>query len=183
MFRFYLSFFIFFTIFVSSFSYINIYPLSFNKRIDGFGGIEDFILTNNTNKKLKYQINIKKANLVDDMSLWTEIYPRIITLSPGEKAEIKMYVRSPKNIALVSLYNFKYIKNNNSNNIKLNGKIKNHSLKRVKLDVILTNEKNNKEVLLSQIKLKKNDNNYSNLNVLKIYEQGTGKILVKKDLL
>lgn len=232
-------FLLFFLIFSSfAFGYINIYPLSFDKRIDGLGGIKDFILTNTTNQKVRYQINIDPSL---NMSSWTEIYPRVITLAPGEKGEIKMYSRAPKetpigeystilnikelevptknrekrqgvkvftnlNIKLygyvgkldssISLDKFNITKGKNINNLKIKGKIKNNSLRRIRLDFVLINSKN--EILISEVKLKNNEvmdlsnlkllthniNNkeYKSFNSFKIYEKETGKILMEGDI-
>lgn len=80
-------------IFINSYSYINIYPLTFDKRIDGLGEIEEYVLNNITNEPKKYRINIEKVEN-NDMSDWIEIYPRSLVLSPGEEGKIKVYINS-----------------------------------------------------------------------------------------
>lgn len=236
------SFFLFFfCLSLSSFAYINIYPLSFNQRIDGMGGIKDFVLTNTTNKVIKYQINILKNDDKQDMSSWTEIYPRTLTLKPGAKGEIKMYIRAPKKATLgeystilnikelevpkdkkdkksinvftnlkiklygyvgkldsfISLKNLKISKEKNINDIKVNGILKNESLRRVDLEVILADSNEENGILIYEIKLKKgeevdlsnlkflrnnNNNNYSKLNYIYFYEKGIGKFLKKEKI-
>ena len=86
----------FFLLYSISFAYMNIYPLSFDQRIDNIGGIKDFTLTNTTNRAVKYQINILENKDTQDMTSWTEVYPRTLTLKPGAKGKIKMYTRAPK---------------------------------------------------------------------------------------
>lgn len=228
--------FIFFYFFYSlSFSYINIYPLSFDQRIDGMGGIRDFTLTNTTNKTVKYMVNVEKSTS-NDMSSWTEVYPKTLTLKPGGKGEIKMYVRSPKNAQLgeysavlnikelevpvekkerkkvnvftnlkitlygyigkldssISLKSFKIVKTKKS--LKLNGIVKNESLRRVNLEVVLSNLKENQTMLVTEFKLKKGEEidlstldiflekndelvDFSKLTHIYIYEKGVGKYL------
>lgn len=89
---------IFFLVNCLAFSYINIYPLEFDQRIDKMGGIKDFVLTNTTKNILKYRFDIIGDDSSDlDMSEWTEIYPRSVILEPGHSKSIKMYIRAPKN--------------------------------------------------------------------------------------
>lgn len=235
------SFFILLTSF--SFAYVNIYPLTFDQRIDGMGGIKDFILTNTTKKVVKYQINILQNDNKQDMSSWTEIYPRILTLKPGAKGEIKMYVRAPKETLLgeystilnikeievpedkknkksinvftnlkiklygyvgkldssISLKNLKVFKGKDINEMKLSGILKNESLRRVNLEIILSDLNKKNELLICEVKLKKGEEiNFSNLkffrdpknankNYLKLdyiyfYEKGVGKFLKKEKI-
>lgn len=215
----------------SSFAYMNIYPLVFDKRIDGMGAIQDFVLTNTTNKQVKYQVNLEKKNTVNDMTDWTEIYPKAITLNPGEKKEIKMYARSPKNTPIgeyTTILNIKELevpvekkkrkKVNVFTNLKVNlygyvgkidalislkdviikrekgklimeGKIKNDSLRRLKLDMVLSDEKQKDEFVISELKLKKGEEiDLSNQKILQdrarldyvyIYEKNQKEILKK----
>ena len=84
-------------IFQSSYSYINIYPVKFDKRIDGEGGNQSYYLYNSTNKNMRYRIYTEK-NLTDknkDMSEWIEVYPKSVTLKPGEEREIKVLIKAP----------------------------------------------------------------------------------------
>lgn len=226
-----------------SFGYINIYPLSFDQRIDNMGGIKDFILTNTTNKVVKYQINILENEDKQDMTSWTEIYPRTLTLKPGAKGEIKMYTRAPKGTPLgeysailnikelevpktkknknnvevftnlkiklygyvgkldssISLRNLKVFKGKNINHIKLNGILKNKSLRRVNLEVVLADSNEKNGILICEAKLKKDEEidlsnlkvfndfknqnkNYSKLEYIYIYEKGVGKFLKKEKI-
>ncbi|MGL5595617.1 MAG: hypothetical protein ACRDDH_16905 [Cetobacterium sp.] len=237
------SFFFFFLTSVS-FAYINVYPLSFDQRIDSMGGVKDFILTNTTNKVMKYQINILKNDDINDMTSWTEIYPRTLTLKPGAKGEIKMYTRAPKGTILgeystilnikelevpkerknkkksvniftnlkiklygyvgkldssISLKNIKVFKGKNLSNINLNGVLKNESLRRVNLEIVLADSNEKNSILISETKLKKGeeidlsnlkvfkdsrdeDQNYSKLNYIYIYEKGVGKFLKREKI-
>lgn len=90
----------FFGLYSMSFGYINVHPISFDQRIDGLGAIRDFTLVNTTNRTLKYKIDILNSENEKDMSAWTEVYPKVVTLGPGKKGEIKMYVKAPKNTAV-----------------------------------------------------------------------------------
>lgn len=234
----------FFCIYYLSFAYINVYPLSFDQRIDNMGGVKDFVLTNTTNKVVKYQVNIVKDEVNSfDMTPWTEIYPRVLTLKPGAKGEIKMYTRAPKGTALgeystilnikelevpkdkkdkksinvftnlkiklygyvgkldssISLNNFKVLKGKNFNSIKLSGVLKNESLRRVNLEVVLADSNGKNGILICETKLKKDEEiDLSNLNIFKrndiankkyekldyiyIYEKGVGKFLKKEKI-
>lgn len=226
-----------------SFSYVNIYPLTFDCRIDNLGGVKDFTLTNTTNKIIKYQINILQNSEKQDMSSWTEVYPRTLTLKPGAKGEIKMYTRAPKGTPIgeysailnikelevpkekkkkktvsvftnlkinlygyvgkldssISLKNFKGVKGKNINDLKLHGILKNESLRRVNLEIILadSNEKNgiliceaklkkDEEIDLSNLKVfkdSKNENkNYSKLEYIYFYEKGLGRFLKREKI-
>lgn len=228
--------FLFFILSSLAFGYINIYPLYFDQRIDGMGGIKDFILTNTTSKTVRYQINILNENRGLDMSSWTEIYPRTLTLKPGEKGEVKMFIKAPKgslvgeystilnikelgipteekrdkkidvftNLKIklygyvgkldssISLENFKLIKENNK--FHFVGKLKNESLRRIKLEIILADSNEKNGMLISEIKLKKGEEidlsnlkildisriEDSRLNTIYIYEKGSGKFLKKE---
>lgn len=228
--------FLFFILSSLAFGYINIYPLYFDQRIDGMGGIKDFILTNTTSKTVRYQIHILNENRGLDMSSWTEIYPRTLTLKPGEKGEVKMFIKAPKgslvgeystilnikelgipteekrdkkidvftNLKIklygyvgkldssISLENFKLIKENSK--FHFVGKLKNESLRRIKLEIILADSNEKNGMLISEIKLKKGEEidlsnlkildisriEDSRLNTIYIYEKGSGKFLKKE---
>lgn len=89
---------IFFNIIFSihSYAYINIYPLTFDKRIDRLGEVQEFNLYNGTLKPLKYEIYIDKSTKYKDMSNWIEYYPKVITIKPGKEEILKIYIQSPK---------------------------------------------------------------------------------------
>lgn len=225
-----------------TFSYINIYPLSFDKRIDGMGAIKDFILTNTTTKTVRYQIKIDKTNFENDMSRWTEIYPAVITLKPSQKGQVKMYTRAPKNAKegeykmvlnakemevprengrdrkklnvftnlKINLYG--YVGNldssislrrvkaeiDSNSGLKLDGILKNTSLRRVNLEVIASDRKGKEQVLLSEFKLRADEEkelselklysndkkiDYSKLENIIVYEKEVGKELGKIKIL
>lgn len=231
-------FFVFCFFYSLSFAYINIYPLAFDQRIDGMGAIRDFTLTNTTKKTVKYIVNIEKGK-DNDMSSWTEVYPKTLTLKPGTKGEIKLYVRSPKNMPLgeysavlnvkelevptekkdrkkvnvftnlkvniygyigkldssISLKNIKVIQT--KNNLKLSGLVKNESLRRVNLEVLLGDSKENKTVLITEFKLRKGEEidlstlkivldkdtqvgDITKLKYIYFYEKGVGKFLKRE---
>lgn len=90
-------FFIFFLLIKITFGYTNIAPLYLDENIDGEGAYKEYILTNNTQKTLKYRVYVEKKQDNMDMSKWVEIYPKVITLKAGEKEKIKLFVQAPEN--------------------------------------------------------------------------------------
>ena len=49
-------------------AYVNITPLTFDKRIDGEGGYKEYTLSNSSKNITKYRIYIEKNNKEYDMS-------------------------------------------------------------------------------------------------------------------
>lgn len=107
-----------------SFAYVNIYPTYFDKRIDTTGATEEFVLTNDTNKEIKYRVYIKKGIHSKTMDEWIEFYPKSVIIKPKSSSKIKLYIKSPANKALGEYYttivfkeleSVKNIKNNNEN--------------------------------------------------------------------
>lgn len=76
-----------------AFSYINIYPTSFNKNITN-GATETFKLYNRTETEKKYRIYIEPSS-EQDMSNWIEVYPKSIFLNPLEEKEVRLFVNPP----------------------------------------------------------------------------------------
>lgn len=81
-----------------SFSYINIYPVKFEKDITK-GGFEEYTLYNRTKKIRKYRIYIEEVPEGKGMEKWVEVYPRSITLEPLEEKSVQVYVEAPKDVA------------------------------------------------------------------------------------
>lgn len=79
----------------TSFSYINIYPMEFDKNISN-GVTESFKLYNRTSNEIRYRVYIEKSE-EKDMSQWIEIYPQSISLKPLEEKELRLSVTPPKN--------------------------------------------------------------------------------------
>lgn len=229
---------------ISSFAYINIYPLTFNQRIDGMGAVKDYVLTNNTTKPLKYQIELENSKEKLDMTQWSEIYPKAVMLKPGEKKEIKIYIRSPRETKVgeystilnikelevpneinrgkkvkvftslkVKLYGYVgkldssislkelYIsKGESKKDFIMMGKVKNESLRRIEIEVVLKDSSKKKEYFISEIKLKKNeeielsnlellldkieitDKEYKKIDRVCFYEKETGKLLKEESV-
>jgi hypothetical protein len=88
---------IYMILFCSVSAYMNIYPTNFDKRIDGIGDTEEYIITNTTNKILKYRIYLEESN-ENDMSKWIQIYPESLILKPGQEKKVKIYINSPEGI-------------------------------------------------------------------------------------
>lgn len=82
---------------ISSFSYINIYPVKFNERIDNDGAYKTFKLYNSTSSDIRYRIYIEEdENSNNSMVNFIEIYPKSITLKPLEEKEFKIFIKAPK---------------------------------------------------------------------------------------
>lgn len=79
-----------------TYAYTNIYPVNFDKRIDGIGEVQEYILTNTTNKKMKFKVYKERVE-ENDMSEWIDIYPESLLLDSGEEGKIKVYIKSPEN--------------------------------------------------------------------------------------
>ena len=88
---------IFFLINFSSFGYINIYPLKFEKEISK-GAFEEFVLYNRSSKVRKYRVYVEDIEGRNFMTEWTKVYPKSVTLNPLEEAEVKVYVEAPTEI-------------------------------------------------------------------------------------
>ncbi|MGL4868235.1 MAG: hypothetical protein ACRC4S_06260 [Cetobacterium sp.] len=89
-------FFVFFVLFNSAFSYININPTYFDKRIDYDGSYEEFTLFNPSKETVTYRIYTEPYSKREglDMSKWVEFYPRSMTLKPGENGKIQVNIAS-----------------------------------------------------------------------------------------
>lgn len=78
---------------------LEIQPTMFEQRIDGSGGYREFIVSNNTNSTLRYKLTIFPGSKKDrDMSKWTEVSPKILTIKPGKTGTFKIFVKTPKEI-------------------------------------------------------------------------------------
>ena len=83
---------------INSFAYLNIYPTSFNKPIDGKGATEEFTLSNMSTSPVKYKIYLEETGSNLSMVPWIEVYPKSITLKPGEEKKIKLYAKAPSSV-------------------------------------------------------------------------------------
>ena len=91
--------FLFFMIWVCSFSYINISPTTLDKNIKA-GAYQEFTFYNDTTIPFRYKITpvaMDKKNNIKDMSKWVEVYPKIVTVNPTESKKFKVYVKADKN--------------------------------------------------------------------------------------
>ncbi|MGL4652738.1 hypothetical protein [Cetobacterium sp.] len=93
-------FFLFFGIFNLTFSYINIHPTFFDKRIDLNGSYQEFTLFNQSKDTVLYRIYTEphSKETSKDMSAWINFYPRSLTLRPGESGKIQIDIASKKKI-------------------------------------------------------------------------------------
>ena len=91
--------FLFFMIWVCSFSYINLSPTTLDKNIKA-GAYQEFNLYNDTTIPFRYKITpvaMTDNELVKDMSKWVEVYPKIVTVNPTESKKFKVYIKADKN--------------------------------------------------------------------------------------
>lgn len=78
---------------------LEISPTMFEQRIDGSGGYKEFVVANNTNTTLRYKLTIYPGSGKDrDMSKWTEVSPKILTIKPGKTGTLKIFTKAPNNI-------------------------------------------------------------------------------------
>ncbi|MGL4307399.1 MAG: hypothetical protein ACRCRV_00730 [Cetobacterium sp.] len=89
---------IFFIVMEIALGYTNIAPLYLDEKIDGEGAYREYIITNNTERTLKYRVYGEGKENTLDMTPWMEIYPRVITLKPGSREKIKVFIQGPKGI-------------------------------------------------------------------------------------
>ncbi|MGL6067025.1 MAG: hypothetical protein ACRC0R_08080 [Cetobacterium sp.] len=90
-------FYMFFCVFSYSYSYLQIYPTTFDKNIDKIGNSEIYELSNSTTNKVRYIFYIDKVEEQRDMSSWTEFYPKSMVLNPGEKKKLTLFIKAPIN--------------------------------------------------------------------------------------
>lgn len=89
-------FLIFFITSLNLLAYINIYPVTFDKSIDGNGNKEEFILYNKTPNPLRYSISLSDIGIKNSMKDWIEFYPNNLTVKPGKSEKIKVFIKAPK---------------------------------------------------------------------------------------
>lgn len=75
-----------------AYGYINIYPSFFYKELKKEGTYETFVLTNRSEKAVRYRIYFEEKLLPE---LNAEVYPKSITLNPYETKEFKVLI-TPK---------------------------------------------------------------------------------------
>lgn len=81
---------------IKSFSYINISPVTFDKRIDNMGQLQEYRLYNPMDYPIRYSIYLSDKGIEKSMKDWIEIYPQKITIKPGQSEVFKVYIKSPK---------------------------------------------------------------------------------------
>ncbi|MGL5349687.1 MAG: hypothetical protein ACRDA0_03865 [Cetobacterium sp.] len=93
-------FFLFFAIFNLTFSYVNIHPTFFDKRIDFNGSYQEYTLFNQSSNTVLYRIYVEPHSKGSnkDMSDWVNFYPRSLTLKPGESGKIQVDIASKKKL-------------------------------------------------------------------------------------
>lgn len=90
-----MKFLLFLILSLKAFSYMQVAPLVFDKRIDK-GATEEFYITNPTNKEVGYRIYKEKSDNGLDMTPYMEFYPKSLKLKSGETKKLKVYIESPK---------------------------------------------------------------------------------------
>lgn len=84
---------------LSAFSYMNVDPVIFDKRIDNGGATQEYHITNVTNSPIGYRVYTEKIpEAKNDMTSWIEYYPRELKLSPGETGKIKVLIEAPDEV-------------------------------------------------------------------------------------
>ncbi|ERT69857.1 hypothetical protein [Cetobacterium somerae] len=78
------------------FGYININPVTFDKKIDDKGEVQEYTLYNPTRNTLKYQLYLTDEGIEKSMKNWIEIFPTTVTLKPGRSGKFKVFVKAPK---------------------------------------------------------------------------------------
>lgn len=89
-------FILFFLLVVNIFGYVNINPVTFDKKIDGKGQVQEYTLYNPTQNTLKYQLYLTDEEIEKSMKNWIEIFPTTVTLKPGRSGKFKVFVKAPK---------------------------------------------------------------------------------------
>lgn len=82
---------------ICSFSYMNIDPVIFDKRIDNGGSTQEYHITNITNTPVGYRIYTENPEAKNNMTSWIEYYPRELKLDPGETGKLKVFIEAPEN--------------------------------------------------------------------------------------
>lgn len=69
---------------------------TFDQRIDT-GGYKEYRIKNNSNKPVRYKINITKPDDEKaDMSKWIKVYPKVMNIPPLQEGVLKIFAQSPK---------------------------------------------------------------------------------------
>ncbi|MCX3066796.1 hypothetical protein OQE61_04735 [Cetobacterium somerae] len=89
-------FILFFLLTFNIFGYVNINPVTFDKKIDGKGEMQEYTLYNPTQNILKYQLYLTDEEIEKSMKNWIEIFPTTVTLKPGRSGKFKIFVKAPK---------------------------------------------------------------------------------------
>ncbi|MGL5622731.1 hypothetical protein, partial [Cetobacterium sp.] len=86
-----------FLLIISTTFSFHITPTFFEKRIDGSGGYEEYVLKNNTNETVRYKIEfLPGLGKFGHMDKWVEYNPKIITIKPQSQSTLKVYIKAPK---------------------------------------------------------------------------------------
>lgn len=73
--------------------------IDFNQRIDGEEvGYREFTLINRYKEKQRYKINVLKGEREQDASEYIDIYPKVITIDPLDKATFKVFAKAPSTL-------------------------------------------------------------------------------------
>ncbi|MGL5964456.1 MAG: hypothetical protein ACRCZ9_11630 [Fusobacteriaceae bacterium] len=86
--------FLYFLIFSTTLSF-HITPTFFAKRIDT-GGYQEYILKNNTNSTIRYQVSVLPGlGTFPNMNEWIEFSPKVLTIKPQSNGILKIYSKAP----------------------------------------------------------------------------------------
>ncbi|WP_330111374.1 hypothetical protein VSU16_07115 [Cetobacterium somerae] len=87
-----------FLLIISTAFSFHIAPTFFEKRIDGPGGYQEFIMYNNTThtQRFKVEFHESSGNFKGSSHTWTEYSPKIVTIKPKSQSIVKVFMKAPK---------------------------------------------------------------------------------------
>lgn len=76
----------------------HIAPTFFEKRIDGSGGYQEFILYNDTTNTQRYKVEFYEGSgkFNGNSNKWTEYSPKIVTVRPKSQSTFKVFMKAPE---------------------------------------------------------------------------------------
>ncbi|MGL4652834.1 hypothetical protein [Cetobacterium sp.] len=78
------------------YSYVNIHPVNFDKKISGSGEVVEYYLYNGTTSGIKYLFSTESSKNEKDMTSWVQYYPKTLSLKPGQEGVLKVFIKAPR---------------------------------------------------------------------------------------
>lgn len=69
----------------------------FDQRIDT-GGYREIIFKNTSNMPIRYKFTVKDSGKKNDMSKWVKLYPKVMNIPPLKEGILKVYAQSPTGV-------------------------------------------------------------------------------------